>query len=161
KGRETFAGVAFHSARWEHRHDLKGRRIAVIGTGASAFQFVPEIAKQAGEVWVFQRTPPWILPTPDYHADIPPGKHWCLNHVPFYRTWFRFWMFWRTAEGLLAFVKIDPEWTDQGRSVSVANDQLRALLVENIKAVVGDAPDLVAKAIPQYPPGGKRMLLDN
>ena len=48
---------------------------------------------------IFQRTPPWILPTPDYHADIPGGKHWLLNHVPYYAKWFRFWMFWRTAEG--------------------------------------------------------------
>src|SRR5262249_55835864 len=109
-GREGFAGAAFHSARWEHQHDLRDKRIAVIGTGASAFQFVPEIAQQAREVVIFQRTPPWILPTPDYHADIPGGKHWLLNHVPYYAKWFRFWMFWRTAEGLLSSVTIDPEW---------------------------------------------------
>ena len=160
-GREAFAGVSFHSARWEHRHDLRGKRIAVVGTGASAFQFVPEIAKQAGDVIVFQRTPPWILPTPDYHADIPAGTHWLLNHVPFYAKWLRFWMFWRVAEGLLSVVKVDPAWPDQERSVSAANDQLRALLTENIKALVGDDSELLAKAVPIYPPAGKRMLLDN
>jgi len=161
KGRESFKGVAFHSARWEHQHDLTGKRIAVIGTGASAFQFVPEIAKQAGDVVVFQRTPPWILPTPDYHADIPAGKHWLLNHVPYYAKWFRFWMFWRTAEGLLSMVTTDPEWPDQAHSVSAANDMLRLMLIENIKMLVGDNPDLLDKATPHYPPGGKRMLLDN
>ena len=161
EGRDTFAGVAFHSARWEHQHDLRGKRIAVIGTGASAFQFVPEIAKQAGDVAVFQRTPPWILPTPDYHADIPAGKHWLLNHVPYYGKWYRFWMFWRVAEGLLSAVKVDTAWPDRDRAVSAANEQLRGLLTENITALVGDDPDLLAKAIPQYPPAGKRMLLDN
>jgi 4-hydroxyacetophenone monooxygenase len=160
-GRETFGGVAFHSARWEHQHDLKGKRIAVIGTGASAFQFVPEIAKQAAQVLVFQRTPPWILPTPEYHADIPAGTHWLLNHVPYYAKWFRLWMFWRTAEGLLSTVTIDPAWSDPSGSVSAVNDQLRVLLSENLKAMVGDDPDLLAKATPHYPPGGKRMLLDN
>ena len=160
-GQDSFAGVAFHSARWDHQHDLTGKRIAVIGTGASAFQFVPEIAKQAGDVVVFQRTPPWILPTPDYHADIPAGIHWLLNHVPYYAKWYRFWMFWRTAEGLLSVVAVDPEWTDQEHSVSAANDMLRLMLIENIKMLVGDKPDVLEKATPHYPPGGKRMLLDN
>jgi 4-hydroxyacetophenone monooxygenase len=160
-GRDNFTGPAFHSARWEHEHDLAGKRIAVIGTGASAFQFVPEIAKTAAQVVVFQRTPPWVLPTPSYHDDIPSGKHWLLNHVPYYAKWFRFSVFWRTAEGLLSMVRADAAWTDQTRSVSAANDQLRLLLTENVKAIVGDDPELLAKAIPQYPPAGKRMLLDN
>jgi len=160
-GRDTFKGVAFHSARWEHQHDLRGKRIAVIGTGASAFQFVPEIAKQAGEVVLFQRTPPWLLPAPDYHADIPAGVHWLLNHVPFYAKWSRFWLFWRTAEGLLTSAAVDPTWPDQARSVSAANDLLRMLLTEHIKAFLSERPDLLAKCTPQYPPGGKRMLLDN
>ncbi|MCU1508734.1 MAG: 4-hydroxyacetophenone monooxygenase [Glaciihabitans sp.] len=60
-GLETFAGAAFHSARWDHDVDLAGKRIAVIGTGASAIQFVPELQKIAGHLTVFQRTPPWIL----------------------------------------------------------------------------------------------------
>jgi 4-hydroxyacetophenone monooxygenase len=160
-GRERFAGTAFHSARWEHEHDLRGKRIAVIGTGASAFQFVPEIAKVAGDVVVFQRTPPWVMPTENYHADIPAGKHWLLNHVPYYAKWFRFSVFWRTSEGLLPMVKVDSAWKDTSLSVSAANEQLRLLLIENIKANLGNDPDLVAKCTPKYPPGGKRMLLDN
>jgi 4-hydroxyacetophenone monooxygenase len=160
-GRDRFAGIAFHSARWEHQHDLGGKRIAVIGTGASAFQFVPEIARTAGEVVVFQRTPPWVVPTPTYHDDIPAGKHWLLSHVPYYAKWFRFAVFWRTSEGLLRMVKADPASNDRTHSVSPANEQLRLMLTENLKAVLGDRPDLLEKSIPQYPPGGKRMLLDN
>ena len=105
EGRETFKSTSFHSARWEHGHDLTDKRVAVIGTGASAFQFIPEIAKQAGEVFVFQRTPNWIAIEPVYHDDIPEGKHWLLNHVPFYAKWFRVFRFWHNAEGVLAWVK--------------------------------------------------------
>jgi 4-hydroxyacetophenone monooxygenase len=65
KGRDSFAGPAFHSARWRHDVDLTGKRVAVIGTGASAYQFVPEIAGKVGSLTVFQRTPPWVLPKMD------------------------------------------------------------------------------------------------
>ena len=61
-GLDSFAGTKFHSKRWDHEHDLTGERVAVIGTGASAVQFVPEIQPQVGRLLVFQRTPPWIMP---------------------------------------------------------------------------------------------------
>lgn len=64
-GIERFEGVQFHSAQWQHGVELKGKRVAVIGTGASAIQFVPEVAKQAGQLQLWQRTPPWILPKHD------------------------------------------------------------------------------------------------
>ena len=64
-GRDTFAGPSWHSARWDHDQDLTGKRVAVIGTGASAIQFVPEVAKQAAEVVVFQRNAPYVIPKAD------------------------------------------------------------------------------------------------
>ncbi|MCH8543354.1 MAG: NAD(P)/FAD-dependent oxidoreductase [Alcanivorax sp.] len=64
-GLDTFPGTVFHSSRWDHAHDLSGKRVAVIGTGASAIQFVPEIQPQVAELKVYQRTPQWILPKPD------------------------------------------------------------------------------------------------
>ena len=161
EGREAFKGISFHSAKWEHEHDLTNKRIAVIGTGASAFQFVPEIAKQAGEVFVFQRTPNWIAIEPVYHDDIPEGKHWLLNHVPFYAKWFRVFRFWHNAEGVLDWVKKDALWIDQTRSISSANDELRAHFTKGIKSIVGDDANLLQKCIPTYPPAGKRMLVDN
>ncbi|WP_406741402.1 flavin-containing monooxygenase [Acinetobacter shaoyimingii] len=65
KGIESFKGEMFHSARWNHDYDLRGKRIAVIGTGASAIQFIPQIQRLAKELYVFQRTAPWVLPKPD------------------------------------------------------------------------------------------------
>src|SRR5262249_16311276 len=76
KGRDSFSGVSFHSARWNHEIDLRDKRVAVIGTGASAVQFIPEIAPRTGDLLVFQRTPPWFGPTEDYHATVEPGLRW-------------------------------------------------------------------------------------
>ena len=64
-GLQDFKGTVFHSATWDHAHDLRGERVAVIGTGASAIQFVPQIQPQMGTLHLFQRTPPWIMPRPD------------------------------------------------------------------------------------------------
>ncbi|HTO09411.1 MAG TPA: NAD(P)/FAD-dependent oxidoreductase [Myxococcota bacterium] len=160
-GRERFRGISFHSAQWEHQHDLTGKRVIVIGTGASAFQFIPEIAKRAARVTVFQRTPPWVLPTPEYHDEVPAGKHWLLNHVPFYAKWYRFAMFWRAAEGILAAVEKDDAWPHPQRAVSPANDELRVMLTQSMTEIVGADSPLLEKIIPSYPVAGKRILLDN
>jgi 4-hydroxyacetophenone monooxygenase len=160
-GRDAFEGVSFHSARWEHVHELRGKRIGVIGTGASAFQFVPLIAPEAAEVTIFQRTPAWVVPNPDYFKEVPEGKHWLLKHVPYYDKWFRFSVFWRTAEGLLGACRHDPAWTQTERAISAENDMVRALLTANITQVVGDDPELLAKIVPDYPFGSKRALIDD
>ena len=160
-GQDKFKGIAFHSTEWEHEHDLKGKRVLVIGTGASAFQFAPEVAKEAQEVVIFQRTPPWVSMTPEYHDNVPDGKHWLLNHVPYYAKWYRFAMFWRMAEGILAAVKKDPAWNDQKLSISAENDELRKMFTQILEELCGEDKELFAKVTPQYPPGGKRILFDN
>jgi cation diffusion facilitator CzcD-associated flavoprotein CzcO len=61
-GADSFAGTTFHSAQWDHSHDLTGRKVAIIGTGASTIQFLPIVQKSAGRLTLFQRTPPWVFP---------------------------------------------------------------------------------------------------
>ena len=161
EGRESFAGPAFHSARWNHDFDLEGKRIAVIGTGCSAAQFTPIIAEQAGHVEVFQRTPNWQFPVPHYHEAVPDGLQWLFRHVPYYRQWYRFWLFWKSAELLRPMAEVDPEWPDQSRSVSASNDLLRQMLTEAMAAQYPDRPDLIEKVVPQYPPAAKRIIVDN
>lgn len=161
KGRETFAGPSFHSARWNYDIDLKGRRVAVIGTGASAFQFVPEIAPKVRDLFVFQRTPPWLAPTTNYHDDVTPGMKWLLRHVPYYEKWYRFWLFWMGTDGIYEAVKVDPAWNGGPEAVSAVNDELRKLLAEYTKAQIMDRPDLVPHVVPNYPIGGKRAVRDN
>lgn len=160
-GHGTFTGPAFHSARWDDSVDLTGKRVAVIGTGASAFQFIPEIAGRAADVTVFQRTAPWLVPTPEYHDELPSGLRWLFTHVPHYVRWYRFWLFCKSEHGLLPHVEADPEWDGGGRSVSAMNDELRELLTQYIRMQVPDDADLAAKLVPDYPPGAKRMLRDN
>lgn len=79
-GLDTFAGKIFHSARWDHSHDLTGRRVAVLGTGASAIQFVPEIQPVVGSLLILQRTAQWVLPKPDWAVGR--AQRLLYRHVP-------------------------------------------------------------------------------
>jgi len=161
EGLESFDGPSFHSSRWRHDVDLAGKRVAVIGTGASAFQFVPEIAPKVAHLDVYQRTPPWPLPGPTYHHDVPEGKKWLLEHLPFYAKWYRFWLFWMLTDGFYDSVKIDPGWNGPIDAVGQANAELKAIVVEALRAQAPDRPDLLEKIVPNYPIGGKRALVDN
>lgn len=160
-GIAEFAGPFFHSAEWRHDIDLAGKRVLVIGTGASALQFIPEVAEVAGSVTVFQRTPPWIAPTPDYHDPVAPGLQWLYRHVPTYSELTRFAIFWRMGDGALAGVRVDPAWSSDGSSVSELNDMGRQVLLAYYAEQFGDRPDLLAKVTPRYPPGAKRAVRDN
>lgn len=161
KGIETFKGKSFHSAEWDHSVELKGKRVAVIGTGASAFQFVPEIAPDVAHLTVFQRTAPWLGPTPNYHDKVGDGMKWLLKHVPFYAKWYRFWLFWMLTDGIYASVQADPAWNVRKDSVSAANDMLRDLLTQYTKSQLEGFGKLAEVAVPNYPPGGKRSVRDN
>ena len=160
-GIDRFTGPAFHSATWDHSVDLKGKRVAVIGTGASAFQFVPEIASEVGHLTVFQRTPPWLGPTPNYHDDVSEGMKWLLRHVPYYAKWYRFFLFWMLTDGIYEAVKADDGWNGGPNSVGELNLELRTALEGYAAEIAGDDQDLLSKIVPNYPPGGKRSVRDN
>lgn len=161
QGVGTFKGPAFHSARWRHDVDLKGKRVAVIGTGASAYQFVPEIAPEVANLTVFQRTPPWGGPTPNYHDPVTDNVQWLLENVPFYEKWYRFWLFWMMTDGILPFVKADEGWNGPAGTIGAMNLELRNALVQQIGLQCEGRPDLFSAVIPNYPIGGKRSLRDN
>ena len=160
EGLADFQGRVVHSAAWPADLELQGRRVALVGTGASAFQIGPSIADEVASLTVFQRNPPWMLPTPTYHDDIQPGMMWLLQHIPYYGRWFRFWQFWVAVEGRLPLVEAEAGW-DHPVSVGRANEQLRQECVAALEKQFADRPDLLAKMTPNYPPGGKRMLRDN
>ena len=160
-GRDSFAGPSFHSAQWDATVSLTGKRVAVIGTAASGIQLIPAIADEVAELQVYQRTPNWFMPTPDYHADTPAPMQWLLDNVPSYREWYRLSLFWRLAEGMLAAARVDPEWDGGGRSVSARNDGMRQMLTQYLETQFADRPDLLEQVLPGYPPLAKRILLDN
>lgn len=158
-GRDLFTGPSFHSARWDRSVDLTGQRVAVIGTGASAFQFVPEIAGTASDLLVFQRTPPWMRPSPDYGAPMSKGALWLFEHVPHYAMWYRFVL---AAPGLQgAPWVVDADYPVSERAVSEENEQVRSVLADAMAAQLDDAPDLLSRVIPDYPVGAKRVVRDN
>jgi 4-hydroxyacetophenone monooxygenase len=160
-GIEQFAGPAFHSACWDHSVELTGKRVVVIGTGASAAQFVPLVAEQAGHLTVFQRTAAWFLPTPDYHDAVSPEAQWLFRNVPGYANWYRFFIFWQNVEGVRAAAIVDPGWDGGEASVSPVNDGARQILTAYIQGEFADRPDLLPHVVPDYPPFAKRFIRDN
>jgi 4-hydroxyacetophenone monooxygenase len=160
-GRSDFQGPQFHSARFEHQHDLSGKRVAVVGTGASAFQLAPAIADKVAHLTVFQRSPVWMFPNPGYHAIVPEEVKWLLKHVPYYARWYRFLLFWPGSDGLLPSLVKDPDWPHPERAVCEANDRARENMTAWIDSQLTIKPELRDKVVPSYPPFVKRMLQDN
>jgi 4-hydroxyacetophenone monooxygenase len=160
-GLDSFAGPCFHSARWDHDVELHGRRVAVIGTGASAMQFVPAIAPDTERLLVFQRSRHWVTPNPNYHRAVTDAEKWLFAHVPYYGGWYRFLMFWNSADRMYPAFRVDPAWPDRDVSVSRANDKLRRIMTQHIEHELAARPDLIPEVLPDYPALGKRMLQDN
>ena len=160
-GQDRFTGPAFHSSRWDHSVDLHGKRVAMIGAGASGFQIAPAIAEDVAHLTVFQRTAQWMFPNPNYHEPVGPGVQWALRHLPFYGRWYRFLLFWPGCDKGLDAARVDPDYPDPQRAVSEVNDIARIMFTEWISSQVGDDAELLAKVLPDYPATGKRTLQDN
>lgn len=158
---DRFAGPVFHSARWDHSVDLRGKRVALVGAGASGFQIGPAIVDEVERLVVFQRTAQWMAPNPRYHARVEPGEKWAMYHLPGYARWYRFMLLWQSSDKLLELVRIDPDWPDFPRTANSESAARRKILLKWIERQVGDDPELLAKVTPDYPPMAKRMLQDN
>lgn len=160
-GADTFAGPAFHSAAWDPGVDVAGRRIALIGAGASGFQIAPAIAEDVDHLTVFQRTAQWMFPNPMYHDRVGDGMRWAMEHLPFYSRWYRFLVLWPGADKGLDAAVVDPGYEPQDQAVSEINAMARMMFTEWITSQVGDDTELLAKVLPDYPATGKRTLQDN
>lgn len=146
-GIETFRGKTFHSARWDHSYDLSGKRVAVIGAGASAIQFVPEIVDKVARLDVYQRTPNWIIPRPDRaYTGI---EKWLFRNVPGARQLHRAQIYWLHELRVLGMV------THPGLM-----KLFQLLAARHIAQQVKD-PALRAKVTPNYTIGCKRILVAN
>lgn len=160
-GAETFAGPAFHSAAWDHNVDVTGKRVALVGAGASGFQIAPAIADKVEHLTVFQRTAQWMFPNPMYHEPVADGVRWAMEHLPYYGRWYRFLLLWPGADKGLDAARVDPDYDDQGNAVSEINAIARIMFTDWITTQVGDDAELLAKVLPDYPATGKRTLQDN
>jgi 4-hydroxyacetophenone monooxygenase len=160
-GMDTFRGPLFHSARWPSDLDVTGKRVAIVGTGASAMQIVPAIAGRATQVTVFQRSPQWAAPNAVYFSPIDDAASLLMEHVPFYRRWYRTRLSWNTGDRVHASLQVDDDWQHPERSVNAANDAHRRFFTHYLEQELAERDDLLESALPDYPPFGKRMLLDN
>lgn len=146
-GIDTFPGKVFHSARWDHDYDLRGKRVAMIGTGASAIQIVPAIQPDVARLTLFQRTPPWVMPRVDRAISGP--ERWLHRQLPF-TAQARRGLLWGIRElQVQAFTKRPDEL-----------GLVERLAKRNISRAVKD-PQLRAKLTPDYRIGCKRILLSN
>jgi len=146
-GRDSFAGESWHSARWRHDIDLKGKTVACIGAGASAIQYIPEIAKEAGKVVVFQRTPNYIVPRKD--REFSAFEKWLYRTFPAVDRGQR-WLIWKLMDMRFEAFKLGTKQAEKFKSDALAY----------LDEVVKD-PVLKAKLTPDYPIGCKRVLVSD
>lgn len=146
-GLERFAGKLFHSARWDHGYALEGKTVAVIGTGASAVQFVPRIQPRVARLHLFQRTPPWVLPKPD--RPVSRRRAWLFRHLPLAQRIARSAIYWQLESRALGFI-VHPKLMKYPTQFALS------YLARKVKD-----PVLRAKLTPDYVFGCKRVLMSN
>lgn len=161
-GLERFEGPSVHTADYPTEGiDLVGKRVVLIGNGASAMQVAPAIADDVASLTILQRSPQWIAPFPKFQLEVPEALQWLLREVPIYRLWYRLRLSWAFNDKQYEALQQDPKWDGGGRSINAANDSHRRGLTAYLEQELADAQHLIPQVLPQYPPFGKRMLLDN
>lgn len=160
-GLNSFEGPVIHTARWDHSVDLTGKRVAMIGTGASGMQVGPAIVDKVEKLTVFQRTPHWSMGNPNYHKEVSPEQIWALNHIPYFDQWHRFLIFWAASDMVHEHLHVDPNWDQPSISLNAQNHKLRESILEYMRSELDGDEELIRKCTPSYPPYGKRLLRDN
>ncbi len=151
-GTDSFTGPVVHTARWPEDLDIAGRRVGVIGNGASAMQLVPAIADAAESVTVFQRSPQWAAPFEKFKVDVPEPIRYLMAEVPLYRSWYRLRLTWifndRGHDGL----QRDVQWPHQHRSINAMNDGHRRFLTRYLVKELDGRLEMLGDVLPTYPP---------
>jgi 4-hydroxyacetophenone monooxygenase len=160
-GLDSFRGPSFHSSYWPEDLDISDKRVAVIGSGASAMQIVPAIADRVTQLSIFQRTPPWVAPFEKFRLRIDPDARYLLRTFPLYRAWYWAKLYWQFGDKILDSLRKDPTWPHPERSVNAHNDSHRKYFTRYMREELGGRTDLFHKVLPSYPPYAKRILLDN
>jgi len=161
KGIETFNGPTVHTAQWPESLDITGKRVALIGNGASGMQVAPAIAGKVRHLTIFARSKQWAAPFPQFGKSVPMAVRKLLQSVPLYYEWYRHRLMWTFNDRIHASLQKDPNWPDPKRSLNAVNDAHRRFFTDYIISELGDRRDLLDKVRPDFPPYGKRILLDN
>jgi 4-hydroxyacetophenone monooxygenase len=159
EGIEDFRGQSFHSARWPSDLDLARKRVAVIGTGCTGYQLIPELVKDTAHLYVFQRTPNWVYEAPGYLAPYPEQVTWLDRNFPYMTNFVRFQAsFANRPQNSLQGLQVDPDFRDE-HAVSPINKRIRDLRLAFLESKLGHRPDLLAKMTPAAPPYSARPIL--
>lgn len=160
-GLDSFQGVVTHSAEWPDGLDVAGKRVALVGAGASAMQIGPAIVGTVSELLLFQRSKQWVAPCDIYFTSFDDAEHFLMSHVPAYLQWYRARLNWIYNDRIHDSLQVDPQWDDPEHSINAANAAHRRYFERYIREKLAGRADLIEHSIPEYPPYGKRMLLDN
>ena len=160
-GMDTFTGVQFHSTDWPDDLDLSDKHVAIVGAGASSQQIAPAISTKAAQVTIYQRSPQWVAPFPLFRKEIEESQRNLLASTPLFHAWAWLEQFWQFGDTVIHHLRVDPTWPHLDRSVNERNEGHRRFFTRYIEEKLEGRPDLVTKAVPDYPPFGKRILLDN
>jgi 4-hydroxyacetophenone monooxygenase len=155
EGKSEFQGPSWHTARWPENFDTRGKRIAVIGTGCTGYQMIPELALEAGHVTVFQRTPQWLFPVPGYRSPFPAQVNWLDRNMPFHTNFMRFRMSYNSWFGKLT--EIDPTYPDP-HAPNAMNKEARDSAIAFLKSKLKD-PKLVETMTPAFPVWAVRAVV--
>ncbi|MDE0874060.1 MAG: NAD(P)-binding domain-containing protein [Acidimicrobiales bacterium] len=161
-GLDEWKGEKWHTARWPKDADLAGKRVAIIGNGASCMQIAPEIQDEVESLTIFQKSVHWAAPFEQFRKEVPDPIRALLREVPLYRNWYRVRLGWTFNDRIHSALQKDPDWEHPERSLNAQNDAHRAYFTQYVVDELGDkAPELLERVLPTYPPFGKRMLMDN
>ncbi|MER5181593.1 NAD(P)/FAD-dependent oxidoreductase [Streptomyces sp. NPDC002896] len=160
-GRDTFAGVSMHTALWDHTVDLAGKRVGVIGAGATSVQVVDAVIGEVEHLTLFQRQPHWIQPNHLGKGIVPDSERWLLANLPFYDRWSRAKAYWFISDTNYPVIRVDQKWAaEHERSISPANEVFMQRCMAHLQASFGHDPDLLAEMTPDFPVFGKRIVRD-
>lgn len=161
EGLEGFTGEVYHTSRWPEDADLAGKRVAVVGNGASGMQVVPAIADEVSQLTIFARSKQWAAPFPQFRKEVPDGVRYLMRVVPLYRAWLEQRLSWTFNDRVHGTLFRDPDFEHPDRAVNPINDGHRRAFTRYVEEQLAGYPDLIKAVLPDYPPFAKRMLLDN
>jgi 4-hydroxyacetophenone monooxygenase len=156
EGMADFRGRSWHTSRWPEDADVDGKRVAVVGTGCTGYQLIPELARSTEHVVAFQRTPQWLFGVPGYLSPFPEEVSWLDRNLPHYTSFMRLRTL-GTGKAFMRMTEIDPDFDDP-HSVSARNKIVRDAALEFLHRKVAD-PELRAVMTPEHPPWSARAVV--
>lgn len=160
EGLDKFEGPVMHGGYWDDSVDLAGKKIVVVGTGASAAQIVTGLAERAKHLTVIQRQPNYMLPDPKVLQNVDPNELWALENIPFVTQWQRLQWFSGMMTRTSSPAQIDAEFRARTGGVSPSNEAARQMSLNYTRQKFADRPDLAEKLLPDFPFFSKRPILD-